>query len=135
VKSRLTNRAQPVPPIYQPEVAADAIVWASEHERREIYVGVSTELAIIGNKIAPGLGDWYLGRTGYGSQQTSEPEVPNRPDNLWHPVDDDRDFGPHGRFDSRAQTTAWLTEHRLLASAVCIAVTAATLFVGKTFRS
>jgi short-subunit dehydrogenase len=137
VKSRLAHRAQPVPPIYQPEVAADAIVWASEHNRREIYVGVSTELAIIGNKIAPGLGDWYLGRTGFASQQTSEPEAPDRPDNLWHPVDDDRDFGPHGRFDSRAHSSAWqtwLTEHRLLASALCVALTAATLVVGKTLR-
>src|SRR5262249_33667153 len=67
VKSRLRNRAQPVPPIYQPEVAANAIVWASRHSRREIYVGSSTEAAIIGNKMAPGLGDWYLARNGYES--------------------------------------------------------------------
>jgi short-subunit dehydrogenase len=115
VKSRLRNRAQPVPPIYQPEVAARAIVWASEHDRREIYVGLSTQVAIIGNKAAPGLGDAYLARYGYESQQTSEPKDPEQPDNLWHPADNDRDFGAHGRFDSRARRRSrqtWLTEHR-----------------------
>jgi NAD(P)-dependent dehydrogenase (short-subunit alcohol dehydrogenase family) len=115
VKSRLAGRAQPVPPIYQPEVAADAIVWASEHDRREIYVGASTDVAIVGNKLAPGLGDWYLAKNGYESQQTSEPENPNRRFNLWQPVDDDRDFGAHGRFGVRARSSSWqlwLTLHR-----------------------
>src|SRR5262245_17916027 len=115
VRSRLPNRAQPVPPIYQPEVAADAIVWASQHDRREIYVGLSTEVAIIGNKAAPAVGDSYLARYGYESQQTDEPEDPTRPDNLWHPVDSDRDFGAHGRFSSSARRKSWqtwLTEHR-----------------------
>jgi short-subunit dehydrogenase len=128
VKSRLRNRAQPVPPIYQPEVAANAIVWASEHNRREIYVGVSTEEAIIGNKLAPGAGDWYLARNGYESQQTSEPEDPARPDNLWHPVDDERDFGAHGRFGSRARARSsqtWLTEHRAAALAGVLGAAAA----------
>jgi NAD(P)-dependent dehydrogenase (short-subunit alcohol dehydrogenase family) len=115
VKSRLRGRAQPVPPIYQPEVAAEAIVWASQHDRREIFVGGSTDVAIVGNKIAPGIADWYLARNGYASQQTAEPERPDRPSNLWHAVDDTRDFGPHGRFDARSRTTSWntwLTEHR-----------------------
>jgi len=128
VRSRLRNRAQPVPPIYQPEVAANAIVWASEHNRREIYVGVSTEEAIIGNKLAPGAGDWYLARNGYESQQTSEPEDPARPDNLWHPVDDERDFGAHGRFGSRARARSsqtWLTEHRAAALAGVLGAAAA----------
>jgi short-subunit dehydrogenase len=136
VKSRLRNRAQPVPPIYQPEVAADAIVWASEHNRREIYVGVSTEEAIIGNKLAPGAGDWYLARKGYESQQTSEPEDPARPDNLWHPVDDERDFGAHGRFGSRARkrsSQTWLTEHR--AAAIAGALGAAAAFAIAAGRS
>lgn len=118
VKSRLPNRAQPVPPIYQPEIAANAIVWASRHRRREIYVGMSTEVAIVGNKAVPGVGDWYLARQGYESQQTSEPEDPSRRDNLWEPVDDDRDFGAHGRFRSRAKGHSWqtwLTEHRAAA--------------------
>ena len=136
VKSRLRNRAQPVPPIYEPEVAADAIVWASRHDRREIYVGLSTEVAIVGNKAAPGAGDWYLARQGYEAQQTSEPEDPGRRDNLWQPVDDDRDFGAHGRFAPRARPSSWqtwLTEHRsativsaLTAAAAVLAVKAAT---------
>jgi short-subunit dehydrogenase len=127
VRSRLPGRAQPVPPIYQPEVAADAIVWASEHKRREIYVGISTEVAIIGDKVLPGLGDWYLSRTGYDSQQTSEPEPSNRSDNLWQPVDRDRDHGAHGRFDQRAHHTSWqswLTRHRGAVTAGCLLVAA-----------
>jgi NAD(P)-dependent dehydrogenase (short-subunit alcohol dehydrogenase family) len=120
VRSRLPGRAQPVPPIFRPEVAADAIVWASEHDRREIYVGAPTVTAIVGNKMFPGLGDWYLARTGYTSQQTSEPESPERPDNLFHPVDDDRDFGAHGRFADRSRAWSWqvwLTENRGLVAA------------------
>jgi NAD(P)-dependent dehydrogenase (short-subunit alcohol dehydrogenase family) len=133
VKSRLGHRAQPVPPIYQPEVAADAIVWASEHDRREIYVGGSTVAAIVGNKIAPGIGDRYLARNGYTSQQTDEPEPTDRPDNLWHPVDDARDFGAHGRFGDRAITSSsqvWLTEHRRVVGAVALlAAAGAMLYV------
>jgi short-subunit dehydrogenase len=132
VKSRLRNRAQPVPPIYQPEVAANAIVWASEHGRRELYVGSSTEVAIIGNKLAPGVADWYLARHGFESQQTNDREDPDRPDNLWRPVDQDRDFGAHGRFGSRAQRRSWqtwLTEHR---AAAAVATIAATATIGAT---
>src|ERR687886_733354 len=73
VKSRLSHKAQPVPPIYQPEVAAEAIVYAAHHHRREFYVGFSTVKAIIGNKLVPGFADWYLARTGYTSQQTNAP--------------------------------------------------------------
>jgi NAD(P)-dependent dehydrogenase (short-subunit alcohol dehydrogenase family) len=130
VKSRLHGRAQPVPPIYQPEVAANAIVWASEHDRRELYVGASTEIAIVGNKMLPGVGDWYLARTGYDSQQTAEPEQPDRPFNLWEPVDNERDFGPHGRFGDRARASSWqtrLAERRSVAVAAC-ALLAAGLF-------
>jgi len=109
VKSRLPHRAQPVPPIYEPEVAANAIVWASEHDRREIDVGGPTVAAIVGNKVAPGVADWYLARTGFDSQQTSEPERPGRPDNLFQPVDEQRDFGAHGRFVAQAHPRSWQT--------------------------
>jgi NAD(P)-dependent dehydrogenase (short-subunit alcohol dehydrogenase family) len=115
VKSRLPHKAQPVPPIYQPEVAARAIVWAADHERREVYVGAPTLEAIVGNKVAPGLLDHYLARTGFASQQTSDPAEPNRPNNLWEAVDDERDHGTHGAFDSRATDTSyqlWATTHR-----------------------
>jgi hypothetical protein len=124
VKSRLARQAQPVPPIFEPEVAADAIVWASEHDRREIYVGGSTVAAIVGNKLLPGVGDWYLARTGFDSQQTSEPEIPGRPNNLFAPVDEHRDFGPHGRFTAEARPHSfqtWLTERRRLVAAAAVA--------------
>jgi short-subunit dehydrogenase len=105
VKSRLPRKAQPVPPIFQPEVAAEAIVYASEHDRREIRVGWPTVKAIVGNFVAPGVLDWYLGRVGYEAQQTDEPEDPGRPDNLWAPVPGDH--GARGRFDERSHASSW----------------------------
>jgi NAD(P)-dependent dehydrogenase (short-subunit alcohol dehydrogenase family) len=105
VKSRLKHKAQPVPPIFQPEVGARAIYWASHHSRREIYVGWPTVEAIVGNKLAPSLLDRYLGKNGFSSQQTDEPENPDRPDNLWNPVDGDH--GAHGRFDRQARGKSW----------------------------
>jgi NAD(P)-dependent dehydrogenase (short-subunit alcohol dehydrogenase family) len=104
VKSRLKHKAKPVPPIFQPEVGARAIYWAAHHRRRELYVGWPTVEAIVGNKIAPGVLDHYLGRTGFESQQTSEPESPDRPNNLWEPVGGDH--GAHGTFDSDARPTS-----------------------------
>jgi short-subunit dehydrogenase len=115
VKSRLPHRGQPVPPIFQPEVAANAIVWAAAHDRRELYVGLPTVVAAFGNGVAPGLADRYLADTGYRSQQTDEPEDPGRPHNLWAPLDNERDFGVHGRFDARARSSSpqlWMTTHR-----------------------
>jgi len=127
VRSRLPHRGQPVPPIYQPEVAAEAVVWASEHDRREVFVGYPTVMAIVGNKLMPGVGDRYLASTGYEAQQTDEPEDPLRSDNLWMPVDEHRDYGAHGRFDSRATGQSWqlwMTRHRA-ALAGAVATTAA----------
>lgn len=127
MRSRLHYRGQPVPPIFQPEVAAEAILWAADTGRREIYVGYPTVVAIVGNKIAPGFADRYLAHNGISSQTTDEPEDPDRPHNLWAPVDADRDFGAHGRFDARARATSWqmwVSEHRrsLLAGAVAAAL-------------
>ncbi len=113
VKSRLPHKAQPVPPIFQPEVGARAVYYAAHHKRREIFVGGSTSIVINGNKFAPGLGDLYLAKTGYKGQQTNEPENPNRPDNLWEPVKTDP--GTHGRFDAQAKDNSvqlWATLHR-----------------------
>lgn len=107
VKSRLPDKAQPVPPIYQPEVIADAVTWVTDHYRRELFIGMSTVIAIQGNKLFPALGDRYLGKTGYKSQQTGQPADPNRPNNLWKPVDEQRDYGAHGAFDSRASSRSW----------------------------
>jgi len=113
VKSRLPRKAQPVPPIFQPEVAAEAIYFAAHNPRREFYVGLPSVKAIVANKIAPGLLDHYLARTGYGAQQYDGPEDPNRPDNLWQPVPGDH--GAHGAFDARASNWSpqlWTSEHR-----------------------
>ena len=100
VKSRLPRKPQPVPPIFQPEVAADAIVWAALHDRPELYVGWPSVKAIVGNKIAPRFADWYLSRQGYEAQQTDEPVESERVDNLWQPVPGDH--GAHGDFDARS---------------------------------
>src|SRR5437762_4100863 len=83
VKSRLPHKAQPVPPIYQPEMIADAVTWAADHYRRQLFIGGSTVLVIQSDKLAPGFGDWYLGKTGFTSQQIGEPEDPHRSHNLW----------------------------------------------------
>jgi NAD(P)-dependent dehydrogenase (short-subunit alcohol dehydrogenase family) len=107
VKSRLPRRAQPVPPIFQPEVAAEAIVWAAHQPQRSLMVGWPTVEAIVGNKIAPGLLDAYLARTCFDAQMTGEAEDPGRPDNLWEPVDAAHDHGAHGTFDRRSRDTSW----------------------------
>lgn len=115
VKSRLPRKPQPVPPIYQPEVGADGVVWAAHHYRREWFVGAPTVIAIQGNKVAPGLGDWYLGRQGYGAQQYDGHVDPNRPNNLYQPLDEDHDYGAHGDFDSRSENHSlqlWADQHR-----------------------
>jgi NAD(P)-dependent dehydrogenase (short-subunit alcohol dehydrogenase family) len=115
VKSRLPGKPQPVPPIFQPEIAADAIVYAAHSTRREIYVGLPTVEAIVGNKMVPALADHYLARSGYSAQQTDEHVSPDRRDNLWDPVDDDRDHGAHGSFDSRASRWSlqlWANKNR-----------------------
>jgi NAD(P)-dependent dehydrogenase (short-subunit alcohol dehydrogenase family) len=115
VKSRLPREPQPVPPIFQPEVAADAILYAAHSNRREIYVGLPTVEAVVGNKIAPALLDRFLGASGYDSQQTSEPVSPRRRDNLWQPVDDEQDHGAHGSFDKRASRHScqlWANKNR-----------------------
>jgi NAD(P)-dependent dehydrogenase (short-subunit alcohol dehydrogenase family) len=113
VRSRLPNKAQPVPPIFEPSVAAEAIVWSDHHRRRELNVGLSTSIAIIGNNFAPGLADRYLAATGYQAQQTDEPRDPNRPDNLRAPVEGDH--GARGVFTGRAHTFSpalWVNLHR-----------------------
>jgi NAD(P)-dependent dehydrogenase (short-subunit alcohol dehydrogenase family) len=131
VKSRLARRAKPVPPIFQPEVAADAIVWAADHPRREYFVGFPTVEAIVGDRVAAGLADRYLARNGYDAQQTSEPEDPQRLHNLWSPVDDSRDFGAHGRFDASARSSSLelvVSRHHRAFAAAGLAIAAAALF-------
>jgi NAD(P)-dependent dehydrogenase (short-subunit alcohol dehydrogenase family) len=115
VRSRLPRTAQPVPPIYQPEVAARAIAWAADHADREMYVGASTVEAIVGNMLVPRLADVYLARHGVESQQTDGAPDPERRDNLDAPLDDERDHGAHGAFDGRARPHSvqlWVRMHR-----------------------
>ena len=113
IKSRMPNKPQPVPPIYQPEVAADAVVWAAHHDRRELYVGSPTVKTVLGEKFVPRFLDRFLARSGFRSQQTDEPEEPDRQHNLWEPVAGDH--GARGPFDDRAKRRSsqlWLATHR-----------------------
>jgi NAD(P)-dependent dehydrogenase (short-subunit alcohol dehydrogenase family) len=129
VRTRLPRHPQPVPPIYQPEVAARAVLAAASHPaRREWWVGASTLLTMLGNALAPGVADRYLARSGYDSQQTDEPVAPGRPDNLFEPLAGDR--GAHGRFDTRSHDESGqfaLTRHRVLASGVGLGAAAGAL--------
>ncbi len=112
-KNHMPNRPTPVPPIFEPEVAAYAIAWAAAHGRREVYVGLPTLAAIWANKVAPGIVDRYLARTSYEAQQSKEPDSSERPDNLWQPVPGP--YAAHGRFDRRAtmgRWQVWATVHR-----------------------
>jgi NAD(P)-dependent dehydrogenase (short-subunit alcohol dehydrogenase family) len=114
-RTRMPKEPQPVPPIYQPEVAAKAIVWAAKHPRRELMVGWPTVKAIMGNAVAPGLADRYLAKNGYDAQQRDEPHDPSRPDNLFEPVDAEEDRGAHGPFDDESRERsiqAALSRHR-----------------------
>ncbi len=120
VRTRVPRHPQPVPPIYQPEVAARAILAAAEQpERREWWVGASTALTLLGNAIAPGIADRYLARTGFSSQQTDEPVAPGRPDNLFAPLPGRR--SAHGDFDHQAKSHSvqweWTRHRRLFAAA------------------
>jgi NAD(P)-dependent dehydrogenase (short-subunit alcohol dehydrogenase family) len=113
VKTNFDKHPQPVPPIYQPELAAEAIVWAASHRRREVNVGEATAATVVANKIVPGLLDRYLGRTGFDSQQTDWPIETDRADNLWEPVAGDH--GARGVFNEKAHERSlqwWLTTRR-----------------------
>lgn len=138
VKSRLPRKPQPVPPIYQPEVAAAGILWASRHWPREYNVNFGGAVVLLGNKVMPGLGDRYLARVGYDAQQHDGPADPNRRHNLWEPVAGDA--GAHGAFDDRARawsTKLWLSRHRRwlgLGAALLSAVTTYALAAGRAAR-
>lgn len=134
--TKLPHRAQPVPPIYQPEVAARAILYAADHpQRREYWVGGSTVGTLVANKFVPGLLERYLGRTGYSSQQTSEPQPADQAANLFEPVDGPggHDFGAHGRFDDQSHARSyqlWASQHHGLLTALA-ATGAGLLLLGR----
>jgi hypothetical protein len=127
VLSRLPNHPQPVPPIYQPEVAARGVLYAADHPtRKQYWVGGTTAATIIAQKFAAPLLDRYLARTGYKAQQTDKPVDPGRPSNLWQPVDgpSGHDFGAHGVFDDQAHPNSgqmWASQHVRTASAIALA--------------
>jgi NAD(P)-dependent dehydrogenase (short-subunit alcohol dehydrogenase family) len=114
-RTKMPRKPQPVPPIYQPEVAAEAVVWAARHPERQLMVGWPTVRAIFGNAVAPGLVDRFLARNGYSSQQTDEPVEPDRDDNLFEPAAGD--YGAHGPFDSESRPHSlqlWARTHGAL---------------------
>ena len=105
-RNKMGRKAQPVPPIYQPEVPARAIVFGAFHPRRQIWVGFPTVVAVLANRVAPGLIDRYLAKSGYSGQLTDTPEPADAPDNLFQPVPGA--YGAHGRFDGRhPRTGSW----------------------------
>src|SRR5947209_37157 len=127
-KSRMPRHPQPVPPIFQPEVIARGIYYATHAHRREFWIGLPTVMAIQGEKLVPGLADRYLGEHGYESQMTNERVATNRPNNLWEPLTGDR--GAHGRFDTQARNISWqlkLNMHRGLAAACVLGMAAGLL--------
>lgn len=131
--NKMEKRPQPVPPIFQPEVGAEAVVYAAYARRREIYVGWPTVKAILGNKLAPGLLDRYLARD-YAGQLSDEPTPADRSDNLFNPLPGDR--GAHGRFDDKATSYSvqlWLSQNRTLVAALgaaALGVIGGSLFGG-----
>lgn len=140
--SRLPREAQPVPPIYEPEVAARAVLYAAGHpRRREYWVGGSTVATLVANKFAPGLLDRYLARTGYSSQQTQQPRAPQRPANLWQPADapGGHDFGARGPFtecSSEHSLQLWASHHHgLLGAAAATAAATIGAALGRARRA
>jgi len=131
VLNRMPKHAQPVPPIYQPEVAARGVLYAADHpKRREYWVGASTMGTLAANAVAPGLLDRYLARTGYSSQQTDQDRSPDQAINLWEPADgaDGKDYGAHGVFDAKAvgrSEQLWLSQHHGLLGVAAGALAAA----------
>lgn len=134
-RAKLPRSPQPVPPIFQPEVAAEAIVWAIDNPQRQLMVGWPTVKAILGNAVAPSVADHYLARNGYDAQQTDQPVDAGRPDNLFEPVPGDQ--AAHGPFDEQARDFSaqlWLRTHRSLLGGA-LAATAAGTVAGWRSRS
>jgi short-subunit dehydrogenase len=127
-RSKLPKHPMPVPPIYQPEIPAEAVYWAAHHRRRELWVGYSAVQAILGNKLAPSFADWYLAKTGFkGQQMQDRPVSPERPDNLYEPVQDKA--ATHGIFDAQAKTRSpqlWAATHRPIMAGALTGIAVAT---------
>lgn len=134
-RNHMPRRPQPVPPIFTPELAADAIAWASDHRRREVYVGLPTLKAIWANKLVPGLLDRYLARHGYDAQQSSERASSDQDDNLDAPVAGA--YAAHGRFDACAKPGrfgAWVSMHRAGVAGALAGLAVAGLVAARRLR-
>jgi NADP-dependent 3-hydroxy acid dehydrogenase YdfG len=135
-RSKMPDHPQPVPPIYQPEIPAEAVYWAAQHHRREVWVGASAVLAILGDKIAPSIADRYLAMTGFkGQQMKDKPVSPDRPDNLFTPLP--QMAATHGIFDDKAKTRSpqlWLATHRPVVLGALAGLTAAALGTARAAR-
>lgn len=133
-KTTFKKKPQPVPPIYQPEVAADAIYFAAFNKKREMYVGMSTAVIVNGNKFFPGYGDKYLAKNGFNSQLTDQAIDEDRPNNLYEPVEGD--FGTHGDFDDISKGGSWqlkVDKNKNLISAAAAGFAAVTV-LGAFFK-
>jgi short-subunit dehydrogenase len=135
VRSRLPRAAQPLPPIYQPEVAAKAIVWAAEHPRRELLVGWPVVLGVLGQRIAPGLMDRYVANRAWVGQQSDDPEHAGRPDSLDSPVA--VNIAAHGTFDHEASPDSallWAEMHRVAVAGAALGVAAGLVGAARLLR-
>lgn len=130
-KTTMPRRPQPVPPIFQPELAAEAIAWAATHDRREWWVGGPAAKAILAQRLLPGLLDRLLALKGYSGQQDDEALPEGRKDNLYQPVPGDH--GSHGRFDDRARSTSfqwwWVTHRALLVAGFIVLIAALSVWL------
>jgi NAD(P)-dependent dehydrogenase (short-subunit alcohol dehydrogenase family) len=141
VLSRLPDQAQPVPPIYEPELAARAVTYAADHpHRREYWVGGSTAATLAANAVVPGLLDRYLARTGFKSQQTDQPRNPDQPANLWDPADgtSGHDYGARGIFGDRSTDRSyqlWASHHHGAVAGAFAGITAGAVFALRRWRS
>lgn len=130
--SRMPRRSQPVPPIFQPEVGAEAIVWSATHRRRELYVGYPALKAIVGTQLFPGLGDLLAARQAWSGQMTKEPQPADSAANLFKPVRGEQ--ATHGRFDNRSRAFSaelWLATHRSWLLTASLAMAGAVLAMGR----
>lgn len=131
----LQRQPQPLPPIFQPELAAESVVFAAEHPRREFWVGFPAVKVILANRIYPALLDRILSRQAYSGQQMDQPLPRERQDNLFAPVTED--YGTHGRFDDMAKSFSlqwWLSRRRgLMVGAFVVFLLAAGLVLGQLF--
>jgi NAD(P)-dependent dehydrogenase (short-subunit alcohol dehydrogenase family) len=136
-KNKMPNQARPTGTIFQPEVAAEAILFAAEHDRRAIMVGYTTVEATLGEKVFPGVLNHYLAKAAWEGAMLPEPTDPNQPDNFWKPVP--RDLGSHGQFDQSAREFSielWATENRgpLLLGALVVGAGLAALAFSRGAR-